>query len=96
MSEANFHEELINHVISGFIKEQTAESAGDSQEDRSFVYLEKETLNRVLRYLLLKNPNKPIEQNNESQDQELLAYLEQIRINNQKEFEGFISRLKEL
>ena len=96
MSEENFHEELINRVISGFIKEQTAEVSGRNQEDRSFVYLEKETLNRVLRYLLLKSPSKTLEQKSESSDPDWLVQLEQMRLDNQKDFEEFINVLKEM
>ena len=97
MSEENFHEELINRVISGFIKEQTAERNGKGQgEDRSFVYLENETLNRVLQYVLLKGQDQSIEQKSENGDANWLVHLEQMRIDNQKDFEEFINRLKEM
>lgn len=91
MSDLNIHEELIKRISSGFIDEQTS----NKEEDKSFVYLEKNLLNLLLAYLLVEKPRKTDEEREGAFELKILAELEQIMEHNKKAFEELINLLKE-
>ena len=91
MSDLNIHEELIKRISSGFVDGQTS----NKEEDKSFVYLEKNILNLLLAYLLVEKPRKTDEGREGAFELKILAELEQIMEHNKKAFEELISVLKE-
>ena len=62
MSEIDEKELVMKHVIRQFMKDQLNELAEDKQENNnSFVFLEKSTLNMVLTYLFMNGELKIME-----------------------------------
>ena len=91
MSDLNIHDELIKRIRSGFIDGRDSAQ----EEDKSFIYLEKNLLNLLLFYLLVEKPRRTDDDRDEAFDLKVLAELEHTMAHNEKEFEELISLLKQ-
>ena len=86
-------EVLMGRMISEFMKGQLADLKEYSMEDNnSFAFLEKGTLNLLIAYMLSGEKREK----NENFDRKVIAELDQVIENNKKEFEDIISYLKKL
>ncbi|MEK5037681.1 hypothetical protein [Sporosarcina sp. FSL K6-3457] len=87
---SNLHEN--EQVIRQFMKDQLNNRKEDKQEnDNSFIFLEKDTLNMLMNHLLIN-----AEQSTSVDSQvKIVEVLEQIIADNQKDFEELITSLKE-
>ena len=86
-------------LISEFINEQLDQIKKSKKDDNSFIYLESDTLNMLLGYLLLKREAQDDDQTtNESDNEffpnELLEQLDTAMMNSKKGFEEILSLLK--
>lgn len=87
---------FVKHVIHQFMKDQLKERKEEKQEDNnSFVFLEKSTLNMVLTYLFMNGVQRTHGEVNEDSHEKILEELDQIIKDNKKEFEKVIALLKE-
>ena len=87
---------LVKHVIRQFMKDQLNELKEDKQENNnSFVFLEKSTLNMLIIYLLMNGERRTDEEVNEDSQVKILEELEQVIADNKKDFEEIITLLKE-
>ncbi|WP_342505680.1 hypothetical protein [Sporosarcina sp. FSL K6-2383] len=79
-------------IIRQFMKEQLNDRKKDKHDnDNSFIFLEKETLNILMNHLLVN-----IEQRASGDSRvQIIEVLEQIITDNQKDFEAIITFLKE-
>ena len=86
----NLHED--EQVIRQFVKNQLNDRKEDKQEnDNSFIFLEKDTLNMLMNHLLT---NAEQTASGDSQVR-IVRILEQIITENQKDFEEIITFLKD-
>ena len=95
MSDRNKQEKevLMGRMISEFMKGQLADLKEYSMEDNnSFAFLEKGTLNLLIAYMLSGEKRET----NEKFDRMVIAELDQVIENNKMEFEDIISYLKKL
>ncbi|WP_067724770.1 hypothetical protein [Oceanobacillus damuensis] len=94
-------QKLIKQLIERFEKEQLEELQDDKgKNDNSFVFLEKNTLQMFITFMLMlldkqHNPDVREAGAESSFFKELLSYLESITEENQKTFEELIHILKE-
>lgn len=97
MSDKELKELLMKRISSGFMKDQPSDvNEYTKEDDNSFVFLEKSTLNLLLAYMLSGERNKTVEKGNEEFELEIIAELNQTIEINKKEFEEIIGVLKEL
>lgn len=90
-------EVLMRRVVSGFMKDQLADLKEYSKEDNnSFIFLEKGTLNLLIAYMLSGDKRSTNEEVNEEFKIRVLKEIDQVIENNKKEFEDVINLLKEL
>ena len=89
-------ESLVKQAIRQFMKTQLNELQDDKQEnDNSFVFLEKSTLNMVLTYLFMNGERRNKGEVNEDSHVKILEELEQVIADNKEDFEEIITLLKE-
>jgi len=96
MSEIDDKELVMKQVIRQFMKNQLTEMKEDKQENNnSFVFLEKSTLNMVLTYLFMNGERQNNGEVNEDSHVKILGELEKIIADNKEDFEEIITLLKE-
>jgi len=96
MSEIDDKELVMKHVIRQFMKDQLDELQEDKPENNnSFVFLEKSTLNMVLTYLFMNGERQNNGEVNEDSHMKILEELEQVIADNKEDFEEIIALLKE-
>lgn len=90
-------EGLAEERISELVKERLAHAKkSNTEENNSFVFFEKSTLNILLDHLLTGDKRSSnVEMNDESWEI-VVAKLDAIIENNEKEFENIINQLKKL
>ena len=92
---------LFKQLTYQLMKEQLDHLKGNNkQKDRSFIYLDSNTINMFFVYLLMQmNNQKRYERKNSSENEgdsnELLEELNSVINNNKEAFEEILSRLKE-
>jgi penicillin-binding protein-related factor A (putative recombinase) len=91
---------LFKQLIRHFMNEQLEQLKENSKnKNRSFVYLENNTLNMLLVYLLMQmNPQKKYENHSDNSDfipEEIFEELNSVLKQNKEGFEEIIHRLKE-
>ncbi|MFJ7951063.1 hypothetical protein ACIQZG_05965 [Lysinibacillus sp. NPDC096418] len=91
MTDKDIQEVLMKRLTNGFMKDQPELL---KEDDRSFVFLEKGTLNLLLAYVLSGERRKTTEEGNEEFELKILAELDQTIENNKKEFEEIMELLK--
>lgn len=97
MSDKELKEVLMKRINSGFMKDQPSDvNEYIKEDDRSFVFFEKSTLNLLLAYMLAGERRKTTEEGNEEFELKFLMELDQTMENNKKEFEEVMKLLKEL
>ena len=97
MSDKQEKEVRMRRMISEFMEGQLADVKEFRMEDNnSFAFLEKGTLNLLLTYMLLGEKRSTNEVVDEEFDRKVLAKLDKVIENNKKEFEDIISYLKKL
>ena len=84
---------LVKRILSQLIEDQFSELKEDKQDDdNSFIFLEKSTLNIWLNYVLMNKNNLPhVDNETEVKNSEK---VEQIIVDNKKEFEEILILLK--
>ena len=88
---------LGKRVIHQFINNQLNELKEDKLEDNnSFIFLEKSTLNILMSYLLMNSSSKTVEEVSGDNEVILLKEIEQVIAENKKEFEEIITLLKDV
>jgi hypothetical protein len=96
MSEVDDTELVMKHIIRQFMKDQLNDLKEDNQENNnSFVFLEKSTLNMLIIYLLMNGERRPDEEVNEDSQVKILEELEQVIVDSKEDFEEIITLLKE-
>src|SRR5690554_4604316 len=100
MNEINENdlELLVKRILSEFIEDQFNDLKEEKQEDNnSFIFLEKDTLNILLNYMLMNGKNPPHEEAEQDSGNEvkISEEIEQIIVDNKKEFEEILILLKE-
>lgn len=100
MNEINENdlELLVKRILSEFIEDQFNDLKEEKQEDNnSFIFLEKGTLNILLNYMLMNGKNLPHEEAEQDSGNEvkISEEIEQIIVDNKKEFEEILILLKE-
>lgn len=96
MSEIDEKELVMKHIIRQFMKDQLNELQEDKQDNNnSFVFLEKSTLNMVLTYLLMNGERRNNGEVNEDSHVKILGELEQVISDNKEGFEEIITLLKD-
>lgn len=91
MTDKDIQEVLMKRLTNGFMKDQPELL---KEDDRSFVFLEKGTLNLLLAYVLSGERRKTTEEGNGEFELKILAELDQTIENNKKEFEEIMELLK--
>ncbi|SES30815.1 hypothetical protein [Psychrobacillus sp. OK032] len=96
----NEQELLLKNLIAQLIEEQLDELKVEKKEnDNSFIFLEHNTLNRLITYLLRNQTNRKnvevVEDNSRLSQVKILEELDRIIVDNQQEFEEVITLLKE-
>ena len=87
---------LGKRVIHQFINNQLKDLKEEKQEDNnSFIFLEKSTLNLLMIYLLMNSSHKAVEEVRED-NEAIIKEIEQAMTENKKEFEEIIAKLKEV
>ena len=85
---------LGKRVIHQLINNQLKDLKEDKQEDNnSFIFLEKSTLNLLMTYLLMNSSHKDVEEVS-GDNEAILKEIEQAITENKKEFEEIIAKLK--
>ena len=88
---------LGKRVIHQFINNQLKDLKEDKQEDNnSFIFLEKSTLNILMSYLLMNSSHRTVEEVSGDNEVMILKEIEQAITENKKEFEEIITLLKEV
>ena len=92
-------ESLLKHITSKYIQEQFEKPNNTKKENNSSIYLESDTLNMLIVYLLMKmetQNNDKIATNNEIDlfPDALIEELDSIILTNQKGFNEVLSLLK--
>ncbi|MFJ7934580.1 hypothetical protein [Sporosarcina sp. NPDC096371] len=83
-------------VIRQFMKNQLNDRQDDNREnDNSFIFLEKATLNRLLNHLLINSGQTTSGESSGSSQGEVIAILEKIIADSKNDFEEMITFLKE-
>lgn len=98
MNEINENELelLVKRILSQLIEDQFSELKKDKQEDdNSFIFLEKKTLNILLNYMLMNGENLAYGEVDNDTEVKTLEKIEQIIEDNKKEFEKTLTLLKE-
>lgn len=99
MSELNKQQivELIRGMMGEFMKEQLTHVKKDTnEENNSFVFFEKSTLNILLEHLLSGEKQRSNVVFSDEFVRSVLEKLDDLMENNKKEFEDTISKLKKL
>ena len=91
---------FVKKLIHQFMNDQLGDLQGDKQDNNnSFIFLEKSTLNMLMVYLLLNGerqiPLNETEDYNGISQTQILELLEQIQLEQKNEFEALISFIKE-
>jgi hypothetical protein len=82
--------------IRQFMKDQLNAQKGEKLgNDNSFIFLEKDTLNRLLNHLLMNAEQSVSEEAHEDSQEKILKLLEQMIADNKNDFEEFITFLKD-
>ncbi|MBZ5751983.1 hypothetical protein [Metabacillus rhizolycopersici] len=92
-------ESLLKQITSKYIQEQLEKLNNTEKDNNSSIYLESDTLNMLMVYLLMKKEarnNDKTANRNESElvPDELIEALDSIIVTNQKSFNEIISLLK--
>ena len=98
MNEVNENELelLVKQILSQLMEDQFNGLKGDKEEDNnSFIFLEKSTLNILLNYLLLNGKNQAYEEVDNDTEVKNLEQIEQIIVDTKEEFEEVLTLLKE-
>ncbi|ATP39653.1 hypothetical protein CSE16_06080 [Solibacillus sp. R5-41] len=99
MSEINNQQidGLMRGMIGDFMKEQIKHvKKSNDEENNSFVFFEKSTLNVLLEHLLTGEKRSSNNIVSDEFEETVLAKLDEVIENNQKEFEDIINKLKKL
>jgi hypothetical protein len=96
----NEQELLVKNVIRQFMKNQIDDQEEVNKErNNSFVFLENNTLNMLITYMLMNRDHRPsVEMNRDEvglSQAEILEDLDQVISDSKKEFEEIITLLKE-
>ncbi|MFJ7972085.1 hypothetical protein [Psychrobacillus sp. NPDC096389] len=96
----NEHETSIKNLIRRLMKEQLDEQQEEKKEnDNSFIFLESNTLNNLINYLLINQNNRKntemVDDKSMLSQEKILEELDRIIVDNQQEFEEVITLLKE-
>lgn len=87
----------IEKVLKQFMKGQFSSVKGDLQENNnSFIFLEKSSLNLLLAYLLTNGKNETPYSIDEEMELQTMENLNRIIQNNEQEFKSIINILKEI
>ena len=92
MNDIDEKEWLLNQIIRQFMKDQQSES---TDNDNSFIYLEKKTLSMLMVYLLMNAEPRTFSKVDENAQAKIVDVLEQAILENKKDFEEIIASLKE-
>jgi len=96
MSKTDEIELIMKHIIRQIMKDQFSEQTEDKQENNnSFIYLEKSTLNMLIMYMLMNDGRRPKEEADGDSDGEISEELERVIEDNKKDFEEILTLLKE-
>lgn len=96
MSDREKRELVLQRVIHQLLKNQSSDRKEDKlDQDNSFIFLEKETLHLLVTHLLASHERKIPQIENENLLANVEGLLEQIAIENNKEFEELITSIKE-
>lgn len=96
MSKTDEIELIMKHIIRQIMKDQFNEQTEDKQENNnSFIYLEKSTLNMLIMYMLMNGERRPDKEAKGDSDVKILEELEQAIMANKEDFEEIITLLKE-
>lgn len=86
--------EKIEHISQQFIKEQLANLSNyNSDQNNSFAFLEKGTLNLLIAYLISGEKPKKQEFKNDEFDKRLVKQLDEVIEESKKQFEEVMSML---
>lgn len=95
MSDQDEKDQLMEHGIRQFMKDQLSDRKEDAQDnDNSFIFLEKSTLNLFLMSMLANGERRTSEDVIEDGHEEIAEQLEQVIAANKKDFEELITLLK--
>ena len=87
---------VMKQMVRQFMKDQLNNLKQDNQENNnSFVFLEKSTLNMLIIYMLMNGESLPEEEVNGDSQMKILEELEQDIADNKKDFEEIMALLKE-
>ncbi|MFC0561971.1 hypothetical protein [Halalkalibacter alkalisediminis] len=100
MNNKEQQELLFKQLTHHFLSEQLEQLKGNKEDkNRSFIYLESNTINILLVYLLMqmntKKTNETASNNNNLIPEEIVEEINSVLHNNKKSFEDIISQLKE-
>lgn len=96
----NEREISLKNLIRRLLKEQLDEQQEEKKgNDGSFIFLESNTLNNLINYLLINQTNRKnagvVDDNSKLSQEKVLEELDRIIADNQQEFEEVITLLKE-
>ncbi|MBM7603161.1 hypothetical protein JOC75_001131 [Metabacillus crassostreae] len=97
-NEKQEHEFLLKELSRTFVKNQLEQLKNKNKDNNSFIYLEGNTLNMLIVYLLMENErnNQQTSENVQSSiPEELINALDLLMSKNKTEFEDILSILKE-
>ncbi|MGN7478298.1 hypothetical protein ACTHOQ_10600 [Solibacillus silvestris] len=87
----------IEKILKHFMKQQFSTAEEDLQENNnSFIFLEKSSLNILLAYLLSNKKNEASETADEKLELKALEKINQVIHDNEKQFKAIINLLKEV